>query len=66
MDRPTCATCIFYDGSRGDHGFCHRNPPSIVSTSGAEIFPLVRENYWCGCHNKFVQWQLAQPVEGGK
>lgn len=66
MDRPTCATCPYWEpGEYNDlsgetDGYCHRLPPSprlwpIESSEhpqGAMVYnpTMIFESYWCGEH----------------
>lgn len=71
MERPTCATCPFWElfDEDGDDGNCHRNPPTVSSTPNQEQegvniagdpyygwFPVVSVFNWCGEHPDFPDY----------
>lgn len=51
-DRPTCATCRFFDPHEEDpihYGLCRVAPPIVVA--GVTRWPLVKTEDWCGKHD---------------
>lgn len=52
MDRPTCASCRFFEGYASTIGQCRRNAPRLVDPDGHNrIFPNVfPASDWCGEH----------------
>ena len=67
IERPTCATCAYYDPADPsvtpgeDMGLCRRSSPRAVTSSyddDAELscfptWPVVVETEWCGEHSGF-------------
>lgn len=51
--QPTCGTCAAMDPAVGegaeDFGFCHANPPTIVTADGRTSFfpPVTLSKTWC-------------------
>jgi hypothetical protein len=75
MERPTCATCPYYDD---EESTCHRNPPVAIfaiikETDGSggdrgwgeldgsgSVFPAMDDDEWCGEHPDFPAY-IASP-----
>lgn len=55
MDRPTCATCPYWERDADEReGYCHRLPPAfrLVPTDDY-VQPWTWETDWCGEHPDF-------------
>jgi hypothetical protein len=69
MERPTCATCAFWDKASGE--WCRRNPPvaqvylwpNADEPSNTSAWPGTWEGDWCGEHDQFPRY-LATLDEG--
>ena len=64
-DKPTCATCRFFDHQStdaGNFGYCRVHPP--VPYQGRTVWPIVDYADWCGAHPAFSPDPLLQIVDG--
>ena len=56
-ERPTCATCRFFDRIRPDdvRGVCRVNAPEMSYVAGqpASRWPVTMREDWCGAHPAF-------------
>lgn len=61
MERPTCGTCVFFDGKLME---CHAQPPANSTGN----FPHVNRDNWCGAHqdvSRYVEHVRNNPSEFG-
>ena len=49
--KPSCGTCVFFDGARDNiptYGRCHRMPPTTALARVGIEWPVVEATEWCG------------------
>ena len=64
MDRPTCATCPYWERDAYEReGYCHRLPPAfrLVPTDDY-VQPWTWETDWCGEHPDFPAFLESRKV----
>jgi hypothetical protein len=67
MDRPTCATCPYWD----EDALCRRYPPRVIvnppegdcESYQEAVWPLMEADEWCGEHPLMADWIAAQKEE---
>lgn len=71
MDKPTCASCVYWNPTTGDYGQCRRRAPvrdiQVLCADKLESMPemaITWEKYWCGDHQDMVKWMLSLPLPG--
>ena len=73
MDRPTCATCPYWDNSLFDnleHGICRHNSPQPLTPRKEDdsvwavqvLWPIVDRDDWCGRHPAMPIWIASLPA----
>ncbi len=65
-ERPTCATCAYYDPFTDSSGCCRRRPPVVFRDEkfgSTSFFPEVDADEWCGEHPDFPAF-MATMTDG--
>lgn len=58
MDRPTCATCAYYQPTNEKQGECHHDQAKLFPVADYRLWgwPQVLPSDFCGQHNDFRDW----------